>query len=263
MDWSYVAGYFDGEGHVSLHKTKRGDSSRGLSWYNTDKPSLDAICEFMGVGKVTERLHGLKKKRAFILDVRRKADILHVLDHMAPHLLIKKTQADMLRAYVVDHVDESRMVNYGKVAAVSTEQLVAWYDSGLSHFDIARQIGVSRLAVAQAFRVRGIKSRQSQEASRLKTAGVPKSAETIERMRAVHQRNWSDPEYRAKQALFRDKNNQTRAERFSASIRAKWADPEFRERMRAVRKAQWANPETRAVMTAAQRARREREKQPA
>src|SRR3989304_1106147 len=33
MEWAYVAGYFDGEGHCSLHPTARGGFARGVAWW--------------------------------------------------------------------------------------------------------------------------------------------------------------------------------------------------------------------------------------
>ena len=30
MDWSYIAGYFDGEGHVSFHQGKRAQKTIGF-----------------------------------------------------------------------------------------------------------------------------------------------------------------------------------------------------------------------------------------
>lgn len=187
MDWSYVAGYFDGEGSVSCSTIARGESKKthALFWFNTHRPSLDAMRAFMGVGVVRERLHGLKKKRAFVLQIGRKVDLLHALDHMIPHLLIKREKADALRAYLIEHVNEGRNSNFGKVAAVSTEQLQVWYDSGESLGDIGRRLGVGHTAVLQAFRLRGIPTRTQAAATGLRQKGVPKSDETRAKMKVA------------------------------------------------------------------------------
>src|SRR5687767_2483146 len=143
MDWGYVAGYFDGEGNVNCAPTERGGNTRQLSWFNTHAESLGAIRDFMGVGQVRVRSPNCSgfgsRKIQYVLTVSNKKDMLYALDNMLPHLIIKRERAELLRAYLIDHVDESRMVNFGKTAAVSTEQLRAWYDAGESHADIAKR----------------------------------------------------------------------------------------------------------------------------
>lgn len=207
MDWSYVAGYFDGEGHVSLHLTKRGTRTCGLYWFNSDWPSLKAMADFVG-GTVAERGpssgFGGRKPR-YVMWVTRKAALLPVLDALIPLLIIKRAQAEALRAYLIDHVDETRMANFGKVAAVSTGQLEAWYASGGSLGDIARRLGVHHTAVMQAFRVRGLQVRTQAIATGLRQKGVPKSAETRARMLVSRRALWADPAFRARQAEIRAK----------------------------------------------------------
>lgn len=260
MDWGYVAGYFDGEGHVSLALKSRGDKTRGLGWYNTHVESLNAIRDFMGVGRVRLRAKssGLGTKPAYELCITSKVALLHVLEHMIPHLIIKRSRAEELRDYLMNHVNERRMEHFGKVASVSTEQLRAWYhDEGKSQSQIAKLLGgVTPSCITQAFKLRGIEARK---AGGDHQKGVQKSPETRARMQAARKALWADPAFRARQVELREQNRETRLARMSEGQRKRWADPEYREQMKAKRKAQWANPDVHARMSEAQRMRRARE----
>jgi len=178
MDWQYIAGYFDGEGHVSLHQTGRGDRTHGLAWYNTNLDSLEAMQSFMGAGTIVARHnHGFGKKTSYILSVTRKLDLLRVLDELIPSLIIKQRAARELRQDLIDNVDEHRMDNFGKVSSVGDDQLKQWhFAEGRSVTEIAAMVGVSHAAVSRSFKLRGIKP------DRKSLKGVPKSEETRRRM---------------------------------------------------------------------------------
>ncbi len=214
MDWSYVAGYFDGEGHVNFHLNARGRQTCGLSWYNGHLASLETMRDFMQAGNIhTPKKGGFSgsSKVVHALQINRRADLLRVLDELIPRLIVKREQAERLREYLLTSVrDESP--NFGIVAAVSTEQLIQWYHGdGKSFADIARLLGsVHATAVAQAFRVRGIESRPA-GGSHLK--GVPKSEETRQRMRESRRKMWEDPTFRAAQLEILSKGRAARRKR--------------------------------------------------
>ncbi len=48
MNWDYVAGFFDGEGSVSI----RSNRSSQLRLVNTDKAVMEAIRDFVGFGTI-------------------------------------------------------------------------------------------------------------------------------------------------------------------------------------------------------------------
>ncbi len=196
MDWSYIAGYFDGEGHVGLHRSKRGGFVRALNWYNTHRPSLDAMREFMGLGTVRSSgvPHGLGKKPQFTLNIGRKSELMPALAELIPRLIIKRDAAEDLLIHLVECVDDSATANYGWSDRTDAAQLTAWYyDEKKSFAEIGRIVGVSQAAVAKVFRVRGWKSRTPIEASK---PGVPKGEETRRRIGESQRRLWADPGYR-------------------------------------------------------------------
>ena len=198
MDWSYIAGYFDGEGSVSLHTTKRGQKTFRLSWCNTNKESLEKMQEYMNAGHINMRKHSGygSRKIIYTLNINRKIDLLRALDELIPRLIIKKQKAEELRIYLIEEVDETRAFNFGKVAAVSDEQLRKWqHDENKTLVVIAKILGVSRTSLSQAFIKRGIEVRYY-------TKGVPKSEAHRQHMKESRQKLWENPEFRAKQLAY-------------------------------------------------------------
>lgn len=181
MDWSYVAGYFDGEGCVGFHVGKRGRRTNSVTWYNTHRGSLEAIRAFIGVGQIyTGKMRGGQTKDPLALSVSNKAGLEHVLGHMIPHLIIKREAAIVLLNHL-PNIDSSRSANRGKAAAVPTSVLLEWYETDrLSLAQIAKRIGVHYTAVQRVFRMRVIKCRPAGAAD---CHRLPKSEETKERMR--------------------------------------------------------------------------------
>ena len=197
MDWSYVAGYFDGEGSVCHHANGRGRKTTGLAWYNSHRKSLEMIRDFMSAGHLRERpIRSHQKAPVCVLTVSRRSDLLRVLDEMIPHLIVKREAAERLREYVQTSVrDESP--GFGKIVAVPTEQLAQWYHGeGKSYADIGRLVGVSPGAVARVFRKRGLLPRPVGSAY---LKGVAKSEATRRRMKESRRRMWQDPAFREQQ----------------------------------------------------------------
>ena len=190
--WAYVAGYFDGEGHVSFHVTKRGGRTRELQWFNTHLQSLEVIRDFISCGTIRTRTPGgLGTKQQYILCVGRKRDMLHVIAGIEEHLIIKRDAVRELREFV-ETIDDSGMVNFGKVAAVSTEQLVRWHhEEQLSHEKIARLIGVTRTSVSRELRKRGL-------SQPVPNTGFVHNEEVRARMSALKKAQWADPVWAAK-----------------------------------------------------------------
>ena len=61
--------------------------------------------------------------------------MLKVLDGMIPHLIVKKEAAEKLRQFLSTVGEQSP--NFGKIAAVSDDQLKRWYyDEGKSCTEI-------------------------------------------------------------------------------------------------------------------------------
>lgn len=171
MDWSYIAGYFDGEGHVE-NGTYRGKPARRLSWTNTHRASIEAIRAFMGVGQVRmRRLVNDRWRPAYTLTLVRREHLLRVLDLMIPHLIVKRAQAEALRAATAAG-DAAKSAGLGRVAAMSTDQLREWYEERHESVAlIAWRLGVGQPAVSRMLRRRGISCRQSAATRAMQAAG--------------------------------------------------------------------------------------------
>lgn len=196
MDWSYIAGYFDGEGNVTIHKNRQsGGSIRRLSWYNTHLESLEAMQSFMGCGRITRQDKKNRKKPIYALIITRRQHLIQVLDQLAPLLIIKREAAEALRAELELMRDES--LGFGKIVALSTEQLRQWYEvEQMSCGDIARMLGVDHSGISRELKARGIEKRPRNDGH---MKGKPKSEETRQRMKAAQRKMWEDPEFRARQ----------------------------------------------------------------
>lgn len=209
MDWSYIAGYFDGEGHVSLHQMNRGGKSmqRALTWYNSHLESLESMRDFMGCGSIGQKAG--TNKPVYTLCITRRSELVPVLNELIPRLIVKRDAAERLLDFLGTVEDESP--NFGNVAATSTEQLIQWYhDEGKSYSQIAKILDVDASAIAQAFRVRGIKARPAGGSF---MHNMPKSEETRRRMKESRRKMWEDPEFRAAQLVNLEKGR--------AALRAK------------------------------------------
>lgn len=185
MEWAYIAGYFDGEGHVSLHQGKRRQLVAGLFWANTHRESLETMMRFIDAGHIsTKDRSEWGRKTCYSFAVTRRADMLRVLEKMIPYLLIKRSAAEQLRDHLLTN-RKDQAANFGHAEAVSTEQYTRWYhDEGKSLAQIGKKIGVSVSAISQVFTRRGISARPA-GGSHFK--GTRKSKVTKQKMRDAQQ----------------------------------------------------------------------------
>ena len=92
MDWSYIAGFFDGEGnfHISF-------SGRALCImcriYGNSLEVFDEMIRFMGFGKVYFRSKGDKVPE---LTIYKKQDVKAFLENILPYLILKKDHAKFI-----------------------------------------------------------------------------------------------------------------------------------------------------------------------
>ena len=104
---SYLAAFIDGEGTISLYKTRRKENRSGyrlqpnLSVANTDLPALEAIQAMCGNGRIVQTTNPSKPhhKPGYILKMSPN-QIRHVLPQVRPYLLIKGKQADYVLEFL-------------------------------------------------------------------------------------------------------------------------------------------------------------------
>lgn len=111
ITWPYLAGFFDGEGHLNT----RNASPR---FQITQKPVqvLEKIKEFLKTQHNIQSgiyVHKPGKNRGednHVLAIQKTKDVVYVLKHIFPYLIVKKTVAqDVLRYYkIYDKLVRSR-----------------------------------------------------------------------------------------------------------------------------------------------------------
>lgn len=99
MDWSYIAGLFDGEGNIHFNKV-RGRFYILSRIYSSNEKALLRIKEFIGFGSIY-----MAKTGVFELTIIKKENNLSFLRAILPHTLIKKE--------IINFVLENYKFNYG------------------------------------------------------------------------------------------------------------------------------------------------------
>jgi hypothetical protein len=162
MDWSYVAGYFDGEGHVHFKAAPSRPNYKlvSLSWANTHLGSLEAIRDFMGCGIVQNGAKKAGYRPGYFLMVARVEDILRVGECLVPHLIVKREALIEMLAWAREH-RQPQTANWGLLAKLGVEEVTRLYhEEGLTQKQIAMRVGVGSGAVANFFLTHGINGRR-------------------------------------------------------------------------------------------------------
>lgn len=93
MNLAYIAGFFDGEGCVTIAK----NGSLTISVVNTSLPVLEMMVDVLGVGSINNRTQKVNKRqyayRAY------GAEAAAVLRYLHPFLIEKKPQAETALDY--------------------------------------------------------------------------------------------------------------------------------------------------------------------
>lgn len=107
MDWSYVAGFFDGEG--SIHKDKKSNSWT-VQLTQKDREVLDQIREFLINHSISPvgiyyRLNGKtindKHFDIHILIFSKRANVIRFFQAVLPYLIVKKAKAKEALIYLM------------------------------------------------------------------------------------------------------------------------------------------------------------------
>ncbi len=109
MNWSYVAGLFDGEGCVTCGLSTR-LSGTHRNWYpvarcvitNTDEAALKMIQANFSIGTIQSyRVIHLGSKTTYSLVICKQADVIRFCRRVYPHSIIKKKQIELLKKAIL------------------------------------------------------------------------------------------------------------------------------------------------------------------
>lgn len=147
IDWGYVAGFFDGEGHV------RWPSSIGLEFSNTNNVLLDRIQRFMMAGRIymNRRRNPRSGKNAYVLVVQRIEELRRVVPEMVARTFIKRDALLGLLKGLENR--KPRPGAYGRLEKIGKETIRSMYwKHGLNTRAIAGNVGVCQQSVSEYMR---------------------------------------------------------------------------------------------------------------
>lgn len=163
MNWAYIAGYFDGEGHVRCRAAPSRPSRKTvlLSWANTHLGSLEAMRAFMRCGRISVKpmTRGMRKPGG-TLTVSRVEDLIRVGKAMLPHLLVKQEAMAEMLEYAIANVRP--LANWKVLTNAGVEEIARLYHvEGLTQKEIAKRYGVTDGAVSTFMVRQEIKGRRT------------------------------------------------------------------------------------------------------
>jgi len=92
MEWSYIAGFFDGEGNIHVNKLKR-TVQIVCRMYSSEKPVLHKIKEFLGYGNIYYKVKESKNRSSvYELVISGKANVRSFLKSILNLTIVKKPQ---------------------------------------------------------------------------------------------------------------------------------------------------------------------------
>ena len=162
MHWAYVAGYFDGEGHVQFRAAPSRPDYRliGLTWSNTHLRSLELIQECIGCGIITHRKRYGDYKQGHVLHIERVLEIIRVSEAMLPYLIVKFYEVTAMLAWAKEH-RHPQTEKWGMLGKIGVQEISRLYhEEGLTQAAIGEKFGLSGGAVSTFFLRNGIKGRR-------------------------------------------------------------------------------------------------------
>jgi len=94
MDWSYIAGFFDGEGNLHIVFTKK-SIQIVCRIYGNSLGAFNEMIKFMGFGKIYVDKRGVKVPE---LAITKKEHVKIFLENIIPYLIVKRDHASFILA---------------------------------------------------------------------------------------------------------------------------------------------------------------------
>lgn len=152
MDWSYLAGFFDGEGSIIL------DGKRAIVVFgNTDEEVINQIRHFIepfvGCRNIyVEKKRNPKHKTFYRLDIYNWFGTRQILEKMLPYLIIKKQRAEE----AIEWIDKKEW-GYNRIykfvnQKVTMQTLIKLRKQGLTQKEIGERYGVSGSTIGRHLR---------------------------------------------------------------------------------------------------------------
>lgn len=91
MTWEYLAAFFDGEGCIHMMTNQCGNPQLKVTITQANFPLLQLVGAFTGFGKVDKTGSG----EVWVWRLTKREDIQTFLVNLAPHLILKKAEAEI------------------------------------------------------------------------------------------------------------------------------------------------------------------------
>ena len=126
-DWAYIAGLFDGEGHVKAQKYKRKDCSAtkivyGVHITNTNRDVLVWLCEAMGMGSIRSRGNRGNPawKPSYVWGIQDLLGIELFLTNVEPYIKIKSSQVGIMLTLVRNRLEALGQIYHAPITGEDT-----------------------------------------------------------------------------------------------------------------------------------------------
>lgn len=150
MNYSYIAGFFDGEGTVYSNNDKI-----NVSIPQTNFEVLNEIVKFCGVGNVykTKKIED-HHKDAWVLRIAKREDVLAFLENIVGFTILKK---QIITSFIVK-LKEREIIENDKLDTrkIEMEKVVKHVNDGFSYRKISSIMNFSRQKVCTLIKENGI-----------------------------------------------------------------------------------------------------------
>lgn len=149
INWSWVAGFFEGEGNIYWQEGKKGTKQGAhgrLTIGQKCKEPLQVLYDFLISEGLAPRLYQ-RKTGIWVIVVAIRENVIEFLKQVEPMLFQKREDAVFVREWLEGLIAERKHM---------LEFATALRREGISWREIARRAGVGRVAVTNYFRAAGI-----------------------------------------------------------------------------------------------------------
>lgn len=120
MNWDYIAGFFDGEGCLTVANRKRGGIKYQISISQCQKEVLEEIKNFTKVGNVYEANHRGNRnwkpvwKKAFSFRISKRKDILFFIENIKDRIIVKREEI-LNKKITLENLDRIKLNKHEKI----------------------------------------------------------------------------------------------------------------------------------------------------
>lgn len=166
VSWEYVAGFFDGEGTAGVYEDRgRNRLVWSLLWTNTHLPTLEAIHDFIGAGKITLRTgRPIGTKPCYQLSITDVANARRVIDELLPRCVTKQDQLQEVRRLIAEKRSFVSIEARGLTPEIARRM---YCDEGLSIREMSQRTGMKVGSLHRWMERQGIPIRDRAEANAL------------------------------------------------------------------------------------------------